>query len=26
METTQIDAGEFRAKQRWDNAAQGWHD
>src|SRR2546422_236664 len=28
METTQIDAGEFRAKQRndWDSAAQGWHD
>jgi ubiquinone/menaquinone biosynthesis C-methylase UbiE len=28
METTQIDAGEFRAKQRndWDTAARGWHD
>jgi enediyne biosynthesis protein CalE5 len=28
METTQFDAGEFRAKQRndWDSAAKGWHD
>jgi SAM-dependent methyltransferase len=28
METTQIDAGEFRAKQRsdWNAAAKGWHD
>jgi len=28
METTQIDAGEFRSKQRrdWGSAAQAWHD
>lgn len=28
METTQVDPGEFRARQRkdWDSAAQGWHD